>query len=301
MVKVDSLVKLYNGHRAVDGISFDVERGEVFVLLGPNGSGKTTTLRIMVGLTRPTSGRIFINDLDVWEKQKQARTFMSYLPQRVSLPENLSAKEVLTFYSQLRGEPRERVGQTLRLMRLNGEMNKHIGELSGGLLQRVALAIAFLPDIDIFIFDEPTVNLDSEGLAQFRALVKRLKEEGKIVIMASHLLSEVEELADRVAVMNNGRLLALERMEELRKEVISAFRTWVVLINAREEYVAIAMQSGATKAEFDEDTLILESAPENRINILKALEEAGARIERFGTTEPPLEEIYLKILDKDSF
>lgn len=211
MIEIKHLVKKYDGVVAVDDLSLAIGEGEILALLGPNGSGKTTTLKAIAGLTIPTSGQIVINGIDVREQPKAARQFISFLPQRVAFHDQLLAREVLEFYARLRDVPSSRIDEFLARsgLNFNGFAEKRIGELSGGMIQRLGLAVACLPNAPYLILDEPTLSLDLEGVVRFRDLMRRLRDEGTTIVFATHVFSEVQHLADRVAIMMNGRLVAL--------------------------------------------------------------------------------------------
>src|SRR5262245_13136437 len=211
MIEVRNLTKQYGDHVAVNDVSFTMNAGETFALLGPNGSGKTTLLKCLVGLVAPTRGEIRVNQFDVWESGPQARQLLSYLPQRVALPESLTAREVLSFYAQLRRMPFSRVEELLARpqFHFNGFSNKPVSQYSGGMVQRLGLAVACLPDAPILLLDEPTVSLDPEGAIRFREFLLSLKREGKTIVFTSHALADVEQLAGRVELLVGGRLAAV--------------------------------------------------------------------------------------------
>jgi ABC-type multidrug transport system ATPase subunit len=216
MLKVEHLTKRYDRFTAVDDISFNVKEGEVFAFLGPNGSGKTTTMKSIVGLNIPTSGRILINGLDVQKFPKETRRSLSYLPQRVVFPENLSAREVLRFYCRLRKLPVELADNALSRAKFNGFSEKLVSEFSGGMIQRLGLAVVSLPDAPVLLLDEPTASLDPHGVKRFREFILNQKENGKTIIFSTHLLAEAEQLADRVGIFVNSKLVAEESIESLR-------------------------------------------------------------------------------------
>lgn len=222
MIRITHLTKTFGHFVAVNDVSFDIREGETFALLGPNGSGKTTTLKCLVGLSVPTSGEILVNKLDVWKQAREAKQLMSYLPQRVSFDDGLTAREVMRFYCRLRKLSPSRIDDLLHGSRFdfNGFADKPIREFSGGMVQRLGLAVACLPDAPILILDEPTVSLDPEGAIRFREFLASLKQEGRTIIFSSHMLADVERLADRVAIMVGGKLVALESIESLREELM---------------------------------------------------------------------------------
>ena len=221
MIKVRDLTKKFGSFTAVDGVSFEVAAGETFALLGPNGSGKSTILKCLTGLIAPTSGEIIVDGKDAGTDSRESRKLLSYLPQRVKFHECFTAYEVLEFYCRLRKLSTGRIDQVLHSSEFdfNGYCEKYVNELSGGMVQKLGLAVACLPDAPVLLLDEPTVSLDPRGVIAFRKFLRGLKSKGKTIIFASHLLSDVEELADRIGIIVDGRLVAVETIQDLRTEV----------------------------------------------------------------------------------
>ena len=221
VVQVEHFTKRFGRFTAADDVSFEVNKGEVFALLGPNGSGKTTTMKAIVGLNLPTEGRILVRGIDVNRQPKHARSFMSYLPQRVVFPENLTAREVIRFYGRVRRLPISVADEMLAKARFNGFSDKLVSEFSGGMVQRLGLAVASMPDAPILLLDEPTANLDPQGVKRFREFVLEQKQKGTTVIFSTHLLAEAEQLADRVGIFVGGKVVALESIDNLRRTFLS--------------------------------------------------------------------------------
>ena len=296
MIKVTNLTKHYGQFKAVRNISFDVEEGETFALLGPNGSGKTTTLKTIVGLTHPTSGQVSVKGFDVWKQAKQARRLVSYLPQRVDFHEQLTAREVLQFYCQLRRIPTRRIDEMLGAtnFNFNGFTDKQVGEFSGGMVQRLGLAVACLPDSPVMILDEPTISLDPDGAIRFRAFLASLKKQGKTIIFSSHLLTDIEQLADRVAILIDGELVALQSIAALREELMRSSRMRIVVALPEKQLLEIARKAGADDARLEGDQLVVTSSASDRFDILQAIETAGGRVKCFATEELSLEDIYMR-------
>ncbi len=302
MIEVRGLTKRFGEFTAVDNVSFTVGEGETFALLGPNGSGKTTTLKCLVGLSARDAGSITINGLDISRDARAARRALSYLPQRVAFHESLTAREVLEFYCRLRKLPRECIDRVLdkSAFNFNGFADKLVGEFSGGMLQRLGVAVAFLPGAPVLVLDEPTISLDPEGALRFRRSLAALKEAGRTIIFASHVLADVEILADRVGVLVGGRMVAVESIDTLRRHLLARSRLRVVLPAPEQRLVRVALEAGATQAELVGNDLLVASRPEQRLSILRAVEDAGAQVLRFSTQEPALEEIYLRYVhEKD--
>ena len=189
-IQVRNLTKKFKDFAAVKDVSFNIEAGETFALLGPNGSGKTTTLKCMVGLSLPTSGNISIEGFDILRNGREAKRLMSFLPQRVGFSDQLTGREVLEFYCRLRRIPTRRIDETMNTpnFQFNGFFDKSVSQFSGGMMQRLGLAVACLPEAPVLVLDEPTVSLDPNGAIQFREFLASLKREGKTIVFSSHTL-----------------------------------------------------------------------------------------------------------------
>jgi ABC-type multidrug transport system ATPase subunit len=224
VIHVEGLTKRYGAVLAVDHLSFDVERGETFALIGPNGAGKTTTLKVLLGLTRPDAGRVGIGSERRPPSDARARLALGYVPQRVEFPPGRTVAEVLGFFAELRGLPAHASARALERVGLLDHAARRASELSGGYSQRLSLAQALLGDPELLVLDEPTASLDPEAAWEFRSLVEQLRREGKTVLLCSHLLSEVERIADRVLILVGGRRAALESMHALRARQLRVTR-----------------------------------------------------------------------------
>ena len=301
-IQVRNLTKKFKDFVAVNDVSFDVERGETLALLGPNGSGKTTTLKCLVGLTLPSGGRITIDGFDISRNGREAKRLMSYLPQRLNFSDQLTGREVLEFYCRLRRIPSQRIEETLKSpdFHFNGFFDKPVGEFSGGMSQRLGLAVACLPDAPVLILDEPTVSLDPNGAIQFREFLASLKRQGKTIVFSSHMLPDVEQLADRVAIMVGGRLVALQSIAALRDELMSSARMRITVERQDARLLEAAIRAGATDMRFEDHSITLRSRSEDRLEILRAMESAGGHITSFGTEDLSLEDIYLGYVNDSS-
>ena len=301
LIEVKNLTKKFGDFVAVNDVSFDMREGETLALLGPNGSGKTTTLKCLVGLAAPTSGRITVGGFDGARQSREARRLLSYLPQRVNFHDSLTAREVMEFYCRLRRIPVRRVDELFatEAFHFNGFSNRPVGEFSGGMLQRLGLAVACVPDAPVLILDEPTVSLDPEGAIQFREFLGALKQRGKTILFSSHMLGDVEKLADRVGIMVGGRLMALEAIDSLREGLARQSRMRISLTAVDVRFIQAAEHAGAVEASIEGNSLIVASRPEARLAILDAIEAAGGDVARFATEEPTLEDFYLRYIREE--
>ncbi len=224
-LRVEGLVKDYGRVHAVRGIDLDVRRGEVFGFLGPNGAGKTTTIRCLLDLLRPTSGRIEVLGLDPQHAGVAIRARVVYVPGELRLPERLTAADLVASIGRLRGgfDParRDELAERLGL-----DLDRRMRDLSSGNRRKVALLLAFLPDAELLILDEPTNGLDPLMQHEFLRLVDEARQAGRTVFLSSHLLSEVQRAADRVAVLRAGKLVALGTVDELRGRARQRVEVW---------------------------------------------------------------------------
>ena len=212
MIATDGLTKVYGSTRALADLTMEVRKGEVYGLLGPNGSGKTTTIRLLLGLLRPTSGRATVAGYDAWTQSREVRTVVSYLPGELRLIGSMTGLGLLKFLSSLRnGQGLDRaVAIAERIMQL--DLRRKVRTFSTGMKQKLALAQAFADPVEILILDEPTSALDPSARADVLNLVAEARRNGQTIIFSGHVLSEVEQISDRVAIMRRGRLMHVEDM-----------------------------------------------------------------------------------------
>lgn len=206
MLKLTGVVKSFVGRRILDQLNLEVAAGESVALLGANGSGKTTALRCIVGLARLDGGRIEVGGADVSRDPIGARRRLSYLPQQSTFPATLTVRETLAAVARLRGLAGAAVDREIGLCSLEALADRGVARLSGGERQRLAMAVAFLPAVDMYLLDEPSANLDPTAMAILYQRVARLKIEGCTLLFTTHVQSDVQHLATRVAFLHEGRI-----------------------------------------------------------------------------------------------
>ena len=222
MVHVEHLSKHYGKLVALDGFSIEVPRGEILALVGPNGAGKTTALKLMVGLLSPTTGRVSIAGFDVHRQPLEAKRFLSFIPDQPFVYEQLTVAELLGFLGGVyRMEPTvvdQRARSLLELFGLDGFFSQRIGQLSYGMRSRVVLIASLLHDPQVLLMDEPFFGLDPHTLRLMKRFLLERAHAGMTVILSTHQLGIVEDVAHRIAVLAHGRLLALGSMEALKQQ-----------------------------------------------------------------------------------
>jgi ABC-2 type transport system ATP-binding protein len=218
-IVIEGLVKDFNGFRAVDSLDLKVQRNSFLGFLGPNGAGKTTTIKILTNLLKATNGQAFLNGTDVVKSPKEALSCVGAVVETPEFYPYLTPRETLEFLGSLRGMTKEAIksksDELLETVKLKEVVNKRIGEFSKGMKQRLAIAQALLHEPSVLILDEPTSGLDPRGMVEVREILKELKKGDYTIFMSSHLLNEVQEICDYVALIDRGKMLAHGSVEDL--------------------------------------------------------------------------------------
>jgi len=215
LLRTEHLTKNYGQIRALDDLTLNIAAGEIFGLLGPNGSGKTTALRLLLGMLRPTAGSAWIAGHDCWYDGVAARRHVAYLPGELRLYENMTGRQLVNFLGRLRGQPVD--GELARLAaRLDIDLDRPIAQLSSGMKRKVALLQVLTPHAPVLILDEPTNTLDPTMRDELLGQLRQARDHGQAVLFSSHVLTEVEQVCDRVGILQRGRLVHLQEMKELR-------------------------------------------------------------------------------------
>jgi Cu-processing system ATP-binding protein len=289
MIQLLRLTKQFGTFMAVNDVSFEAAQGEILALIGPNGSGKSTIMKCIAGLIAPTRGEILVNGRSA---AGEKRDWLSYLPQKVSFAENLTGREVISFYARLRKLAPDFDQRALAISNLNGFGNRPVGQYSTGMLQRLGIAVALMPESRVLVLDEPTAGLDPDAVQSFGEFLTTTRNRGQTIILSSHALAEVEALADRVAILVRGRLIACEPIGHFREWIAEHAILRITVAEPTTDLGMVALQSGALSSEIVGSELLVTAPADDRWRILRALEARGAKIQRFSTEEPSLESLY---------
>jgi ABC-2 type transport system ATP-binding protein len=223
-IEVNKLTKLYGEQKAIDNVSFTINKGEIVGFLGPNGAGKYTTMKIITGYLQPDEGEAVVSGISVKDQPLEAKATIGYLPEANPLYYDQYVREYLDFIADVHKVPakqkKERIESVIQTVGLNLESKKKIGQLSKGYKQRVGLAAALIHDPQVLILDEPTTGLDPNQIIEIRDVIKTLGQN-KTVLFSSHILQEVEAICDRVIIINRGKLVANDKLSNLRLQVDS--------------------------------------------------------------------------------
>ncbi|MEE8378228.1 MAG: ATP-binding cassette domain-containing protein [Candidatus Aminicenantaceae bacterium] len=222
MIKIENLTKYYGELKAVDSVSFEIQKGEILGLLGPNGAGKTTIYRILTGYLSPTSGSIKVKNFNIDDNLIEIKKLIGYLPEAAPIYQDMLVFDYLNFIADIRGVDKEKKMSHLRdladLCSLNEVMHFSVNELSKGYRQRVGIAHALMGDPEILVLDEPTSGLDPNQIVETRDIIRRIGKE-KTIVFSTHILSEAEATCDRVVIINRGKIVADNTVDGLRKSL----------------------------------------------------------------------------------
>jgi Cu-processing system ATP-binding protein len=291
MIAFSRFTKRFADHVAVDDLTLDIRSGEVVALLGPNGSGKTTTLKAAAGLIRPTSGDVRIGEPGLGAIDPRARASLSFLPQRVAFPELLTGAEVVEFYRRLRDVTREQADLALKLAGLNGSTGRALSTYSGGMVQRLGLAVALLPDSPVLLLDEPTASLDPDGLSAFYLVAERRKQARQTLLFTSHQLGDAERLADRFAILVDGTLAGLLTARELAERLASRGVLRLRLESPPPDLID-RLRHLAPRATLTGDELVVPGRPSDRPAVIDVVRGSGASILELTAEEGRLDTFY---------
>jgi len=294
-IVVEKLSKHYGAFKAVDDISFTVRSGEVFAFLGPNGAGKSTTVEVIETIRVPTSGTVTVLGMDVTKRKAKVVRRIGVLPQNFSSFDRITVRESLQYYARVFG-CRADIDALMDLTNLRDKAAARFNTLSGGLKQRLGIAIALVSDPEIVFLDEPTTGLDPHARRQIWDVLKGLKDRGKTIFLTTHYMEEAELLADTVAIICNGRIVAIDSPAKLTEEHAEQMRLTLKSIDAAA--AELIRNLGFCPAPKGDDSLCVPvKTPDDVRRILAEIERSGLALGGLDVRKPNLEEVFLKLTE----
>ena len=309
MITVRNVSKKYGKHKAVDNISFKIDKGEIVGLLGPNGAGKSTTMNMITGYIEPTSGEIEINGYNISKKPKKAKKFIGYMPEGVPLYKDMTVKEFVTYMAELKGVKKDKIKEsiekTLQDTWLQNVKKVLIRNLSKGYKQRVSMAGALVGEPEILVLDEPTVGLDPKQIIEIRNLIKKLGKDHTLII-SSHILSEISQICEKVIIINKGQLVAIDSPENLEDKVNVENAISVVVEDKENKMPKIKLRN-VKKLELikenDDSTkeyrVVPEGGKEIRNTLFTDLANENITIFELKKAEASLEDAFIDVIKKN--
>jgi len=292
-IVVDGLLKNYGQLRAVDGISFTVEKGEVFSLLGPNGAGKTTTIEILEGLRQQDGGKAKVLDYDPWTQGYDLHKKIGVIPQGFKFLDYPTPREAVAYYGALFGKKVD-PDEMLRRVILEDAGNIWFQNLSGGQKQKLGMALSLVNDPEVIFLDEPTTGLDPQARRAVWEVIRKLKNEGRTVMLTTHYLEEAEELADRVAIMNHGKIVAMGTTDAIEAKYGSGTK---MIVKAKHDLLQFLEENTKLKAEANDGTVsIFLRDKDDALVALGAIEESGMDWGDLTVKRDSLEDVFLRLV-----
>ncbi len=293
-IEVEKLTKRYGDLEAVNDISFNVRQGEVFALLGPNGAGKTTTVEIIETTRRPTSGIVRLLGMDVTKEKRNIVPRIGVLPQGFSSFDRITVRETLQYYSRLFSSRNADIDGLIELVKLTDKAREQYMSLSGGLKQRLGIAIALVNDPEVVFLDEPTTGLDPRARHEVWDVLVGLKKQGKTVFLTTHYMEEAELLADTVAIISKGRIIAMDSPEHLMASNADYLILTLQGVDEKAFEVVGKMGFDPQLSNHKNITVRINRMDDIR-NILNAMDDAGAPVLSMDVRKPNLEQVFLKL------
>lgn len=300
IIEVEGLVKHYGEVKALDGVSFSVEEGEIFGLLGPNGAGKTTLMEILCGLRRFDKGKATVQGFDLTQDSYKVRGLIGFCPQETLLYDLLSVRENFAFsaslYSLGSKKFNERVEFSTKVLGVGEFLNRKVQQLSGGMKRRANLAASIIHDPPIVILDEPTVGFDPNVKREFWELIKNLKGYGKTVLLSTHDMYEADELCDRVAIMDRGKIVALDKPHVLKETIGGEASIRIKLKEAPTRKALTSLEIDYNCTLIDNEIQIFAKNPwEIMPKVSNEVISLGFLTEKIEIVEPTLEDVFIKL------
>lgn len=287
LLKTEGLTKMFGNFKAVDDINIDVQKGEVYGFIGPNGAGKSTTIRVLLGMLKATNGKASIFGKDVWQDAVEIHKRIAYVPGDVNLWPNLTGGEVIDLFMKLRGGAMNKNRREELIGKFNFDPSKKCRTYSKGNRQKVSLIAAFASDADLYILDEPTSGLDPLMERTFQECVMEARDEGKSVLLSSHILSEVERLCDRVGIIRDGQIIESGSLDELRHLTRTNLN-----VETKQQITSLDDMKGVHHVERKEQALSLQVDTENLDDVIRHISQFG--VVKLESAPPTLEGLFMR-------
>jgi len=299
VIQTKDLHKCFKNVKAVQGVNLNVKKGDVYGFLGPNGAGKTTTIKMLLGLTYPDSGKVFINNKNIAQTGVDLRASIGYLPERAQLYKNLTAIQTLNFFAELRKVDKKECDKLLTTVGLFKWRDAKVGTFSKGMVQLLGIAQALLGDPKLLILDEPTSGLDPRWARVLKDIIIEKNKKGTTVFFSSHLLFEVQELCNKVAILNKGKLVIEDTKDKINQGVHLKPKLLLKIKKNPKEALKTLTKEGFD-CELVKNQLIVLIEPLQKTKVINLLEEKGFIILDFKTQEPSLEAAFMQYIGDDA-
>ncbi len=306
-VTLRGVSKSYYSFNVLNNVSFEIKEGEIFGYIGPNGAGKTTTMKILVGLISDFQGEVYIGDCQVPKQKDDVHKLLGYLPQNVAFQEWRTVNHALKTFGKLSGlsdaETERRIPELLDMLSLGDVRYKKISQLSGGMIQKVGLAQALLHDPKLLVLDEPLGGLDPLSRHQFKDIVRNLGKKGTTILFSSHILSDVQDVADRIGIISRGKIKQIGTLNELKSQLSTQKTVEVLLSDATEKWQEFKSIKNVNKVAQTSGRVLVNleiNADEDQVvnDLIQLIAKQRIRVKGITLLTPSLDEIYLKYVQE---
>lgn len=299
VIETRNLTKRFKDVLAVDSLSMKVRKGEIYGFLGPNGAGKSSTIKMIMGLFHPTSGTAFINGEPAGPDSVEVRKHIGFLPERISFYDNLTPIQTLNFYCELRRADKSVVPSLIKDVGLEDAAYRKVGTFSKGMVQLLGMAQAMIGNPSIYIMDEPTGGLDARWVKFVRDKLRMLNEQGATIVFSSHILSEVQALCNRVAIINKGRLVVEDTVDNISSRMQIKPQLRIQTAGASDQTVSLVRSlEGVADASLRDDVLIVTCDASVRMRVMEAVRGSGVGILDFRTIDTSLEDVFVRLVSE---
>lgn len=306
MVRVENLTKRYNGTVAVNCLNMEIPKGEIFGFVGANGAGKTTTMRIIAGLLAPSSGKVYIDGINVLKEPLEVKRHIGYMPDFFGVYDDLKVSEYMSFYGGLYGISGKKceglTDSLLELVRLTNKKDAYVDTLSRGMKQRLCLARSLIHDPEFLILDEPASGLDPRARVEMKEILRELRSLGKTVLISSHILHELSELCTSIGIIDEGKLVACGSVQEITEKMSHSAQLKIRVADNEEEAVKVLMEMpgiGAISSVSGVIDVTIEGGDETCVKILKTLVQKDIPVVSFQPVEDSLESVFMQLTKGD--
>ncbi|MEM3556141.1 MAG: ABC transporter ATP-binding protein [Candidatus Micrarchaeia archaeon] len=293
MIETFELTKKFGGLTAVDEVTLSVKEGEILVVVGPNGAGKSTLVKMLCTILSPTSGSARIMGFDIVNESQKVRSLVGYLPEEPRVYDYMTGEEFLSFFADIYNSGRENIPELLEFVGLKEHAKRKIGEYSKGMKHRISLARALIHNPPVLVLDEPTMGLDPASSRDVRERIKEMRKEGKTILVCTHYMDEADFLSDKLAVINNGRIAAVGKPEELKAKV------------AKQRYLGVVIKEDSLVRKFAEEVggeidgrnIIIKTKNLSRTmrKVNSVARKLNAKVLSVKTLDPSLEDVFVAV------
>ncbi|WDV47014.1 ABC transporter ATP-binding protein [Clostridiaceae bacterium M8S5] len=307
MLRLENVTKFYGDFKAVDGLSIELKKGNIYGFVGPNGAGKTTIFKMIATLLKPSGGKIFLNNQNIIKKYKYARGQIGYMPDFFGVYNDMKTYEYMEFYLDInyisQKDKKKKIDELLELVNMKDKKNKYVDSLSRGMKQKLCLARCLLKDPSVIILDEPASGMDPKSRIEMKKILKNLKHKDKVILISSHILHELSELCDEIIILDSGKVDYKGSLDDIVNEVCQTNILEIKLLDKTQEMIKVLKNyNGVVDVVNDIDSIKVNFTGDQLqiSNLLRHLISSDFKIVSFSKMKNDLEDVFIKLTGGDN-